>query len=364
MPKDYGYDSKSFVEISSAGTSNLVGKDENAYGFNKEDIVDTSNIGNIECLDEKLVHNAKIITTDNKGNRKVVIEKINDDILNKEASQLLKLQLEESLRKQEIERIRQENMSLYNKIFVYPPIVMPGQDMEVFFNKSLSTLCNESNILIKGAFNDWRWKLFTMRLNKIHLHGGDWWSCKLHVPREAYKVDFVFFNGTDVYDNNDNKDFFIPVNGGIDAFEFEDFLLEEKRIELEKIAKQQAEKEEQEKNKRKMELEKVARDEDRSLARAEVEKKKKLLQKLTKNAVKSIDNIWYIEPKEFKGKDLVRLYYNKKSGPLAQVQEVWLHGGYNNWKDKLSLVKRLVKIGSKDGDWWFTDGMFIYLFYW
>ena len=72
--------------------------------------------------------------------------------------------------------------------------------------------------------------------------------------------------------------------------------------------------------------------------------------------MKSIDNVWYIEPSEFEGKDLVRLYYNRTSGPLAQTQEVWIHGGHNNWMDKLSIVERLVKTGSKHGDWWHADG--------
>ncbi|XP_068504356.1 starch synthase 3, chloroplastic/amyloplastic-like [Phaseolus vulgaris] len=361
MPKSYGFDSKGFVVIPAVETSNLVGKDENVYIVHKQDNVDTSNMGNVEYLNENhgkiitIVEESDVNGSDNKViNREVVIGRINydnDDILDKETSQLLKLQLEESFKRQEIVRIAKENVSLHNKLFVYPPVVKPGQDIEVFLNRNLSTLCNEPNVLVKGAFNDWRWKLFTVRLNKTDQLNGDWWSCKLHVPREAYKVDFVFFNGENVYDNNDKRDFSIPVDGGIDASEFENFLLEEKRIELERLAKEEAEKEEEEKKKRKMELEKVGRDEDRSMARAEVEKKKKLLQELTKNAVKCIENVWYMEPSEFKEKNLVRLYYNRKSGPLANAQEVWLHGGHNNWKDKLSLVKRLVKC-SKDGDWW------------
>jgi len=32
-------------------------------------------------------------------------------------------------------------------------------------------------------------------------------------PIEAYKLDFVFFNGQSVYNNNDQKDFCTPVDG-------------------------------------------------------------------------------------------------------------------------------------------------------
>ncbi|XP_047164111.1 starch synthase 3, chloroplastic/amyloplastic-like [Vigna umbellata] len=367
MPKGHGNGSKKeYVLVPSIGTSNLVGKNEKACIFNKKDIVEASK-GDVKYVDEKLVGYPKIITIieepdvnggNHKGNREVVIGKIDyhvSDILNEEATQVLKSQLEERFERQEIERIAKENVSLRNKLFVYPPVAMYGQDIEVFLNRSLSTLCIESDIFIKGGFNGWRWKPFTERLNKTDILSGDWWSCRLHVPKEAYRMDFVLFNGKSVYDNNDEKDFFIPVNGGMDALGFEDFLLEEKRKELEKLAKEQAEKEEIEEIRRKMEAEKAAREEDRSIAIAEVEKMKNLLQNLTKNAVKSVKNLWYVEPIEFEGKDLVRLFYNRKSGPLANVPEVWLHGGYNGWKEKLSFVKRLVKINTKNGDWWCAD---------
>ncbi|KAK7359778.1 hypothetical protein VNO77_01743 [Canavalia gladiata] len=276
------------------------------------------------------------------------------DRINEEASRLLKLELEAIQRKQEIERIAEEKLSQGTKLFVYPPVVKPDQDIEVFLNKNLSTLSEEPHILIMGAFNDWRWKSFTLTMSKTNIKG-DWWFCQLHVPKEAYKVDFVFFNGQNVYDNNDQKDFCIPVDGGMDALAFEDFLLEEKRKELEKLAREQAERERQAEEQRRMEADRVAREADRSQARVEVERRRETLLQLMKNAVKSIDNVWYIEPGEFKGKDLIRLYYNRSSGPLAHANEIWIHGGQNNWRDGLSVVERLVKSVLKGGDWWYAD---------
>lgn len=284
---------------------------------------------------------------------------IDDVKINEEASRMLKLKLEENLRKQEIERIAEENFLRGAKLFVYPPVVKPDEDIEVFLNKNLSTLSDEPDILILGAFNDWKWKSFTIRLNKTHLKD-DWWSCQLYVPREAYKIDFVFFNGQSVYDNNDQKDFCIPVVGGMDALVFEDFLLEEKRKELEKLAKEQAERERQAEEQRRIDADKAVKEEDRLQARMEVEKMQDTLLRLMKNAVTSIDNVWYIEPSEFNSNDSVRLYYNGNSGPLQHAKEVWVHGGHNNWKDGLTIVERLVKSGLKGGAWWYADGMLFY----
>lgn len=266
-----------------------------------------------------------------------------------------KLEMEAKLRKQALERLAEENFSKGNKMFYYPEVVTPGQDIEVFLNKSLSALRNEPNVMIMGAFNDWRWKSFSTELSKTDLNG-DWWSCQVHVPKEAYKADFVFFYGKDVYENNDTKDFCIPVEGGISVFEFEDFLLEEKRRELEKLAKEQAERERQAEEQRRMEVEKAAREADRAQAKREAERRRGMLQELMKKAIKSVDNLWYIEPSLFKGKDKVKLYYNKSSGPLANAKDIWIHGGYNNWKDGLSIVSMLVRSEKKEGDWWYADG--------
>jgi hypothetical protein len=279
-----------------------------------------------------------------------------DDRINEEASRMLKLKLEENLRKQEIERIADENFLRGTQMFVYPPVVKPDQEIEVFLNKTLSTLRDEEDILILGAFNDWRWKSFTVRLNKADLKD-NWWSCRLYVPIEAYKLDFVFFNGQSVYDNNDQKDFCIPVNGGMDVLAFKEFLLEEKRKELEKLAKEQAEKERIAEEERRIEADKAAKEEDRLQAKLEVERRQEAVLQLMKNAVKSNDDVWYIEPSEFKGNDLVRLYYNGSSGPLEHAKEIWIHGGHNNWKDGLSIVERLVKSALKGGGaWWYADG--------
>lgn len=261
---------------------------------------------------------------------------------------------EEKLRKQEIERLAEENFSKGNKLFVYPQMVKPDEDIEVFLNRSLSTLSDEPDILIMGAFNDWRWKSFTFRLSKTHLNG-DWWSCQVHVPKEAYKMDFVFFNGQDVYDNNDRKDFYILVEGGMDAFAFDDFLLEEKRRELEKLAKEQAVKERLAEEQRRREAEKAASEADRAQARAEIEKRRRTLQELMKKAARSFNNVCHVEPSEFKGEDTIKLYYNKSSGPLAHANDLWVHGGHNNWKDGLSIVERLVSSDKKDGDWWYAN---------
>nr|Q43846.1 RecName: Full=Soluble starch synthase 3, chloroplastic/amyloplastic; AltName: Full=Soluble starch synthase III; Short=SS III; Flags: Precursor [Solanum tuberosum]CAA65065.1 glycogen (starch) synthase [Solanum tuberosum] len=266
----------------------------------------------------------------------------------------LRLEMEANLRRQAIERLAEENLLQGIRLFCFPEVVKPDEDVEIFLNRGLSTLKNESDVLIMGAFNEWRYRSFTTRLTETHLNG-DWWSCKIHVPKEAYRADFVFFNGQDVYDNNDGNDFSITVKGGMQIIDFENFLLEEKWREQEKLAKEQAERERLAEEQRRIEAEKAEIEADRAQAKEEAAKKKKVLRELMVKATKTRDITWYIEPSEFKCEDKVRLYYNKSSGPLSHAKDLWIHGGYNNWKDGLSIVKKLVKSERIDGDWWYTE---------
>lgn len=152
------------------------------------------------------------------------------------------------------------------------------------------------------------------------------------------------------YDNNDKRDFCIPIEVGMDAFASDDFLLEEK-------CREQSERERRAEEQRQREEEKAASEADRAKAKVKTEKSQEILLQLMKNAARSVDNVWYIEPSEFKGGGLVQLYYNKSSGPLSHANDLWIHGGYNNWNDGLVFVEKLVKSERKEGDWWYANGM-------
>lgn len=264
-----------------------------------------------------------------------------------------KIEIEAQTRRKLLEGIANENFASGNKSFVFPKVIKADQMIEVFFNRSLSLLVNEPDIFIKGAFNDWRWKDFTEKMHKSDLHG-DWWSCQIFVPKEAYKMDFVFFNGGKVYENNNQKDFSEPVEGEMNEYAFEDLLLEEQRKKLEKLAAEQAEKERHTEEQRRREVEKEAMEADRAQAKLEIEKIREACQRVMALAVESVHDLWHIEHTLFKGENWIRLCYNRRSRPLEHSSNIWIHGGYNNWIKGLSIVERLKKF-EKDGDWWYVD---------
>lgn len=253
-----------------------------------------------------------------------------------------------------LEDLAEENLTRGNKVFVLPEVVKADREIEVFLNRSLSSLVDDHEVFIKGAFNGWRWQSFTEKLHKTDLRG-DWWSCHLYVPKEAYQVDFVFFNGSNVYENNSLLDFLVPVEGGLDESGFENFLFEEKQRELERLAIEKAERERQAEEQREREAERVAIEADQAQAKVEVQKKREAIHHVMKLATKSVDNLWHIEPDMFKGEDKVRLYYNRSTSPLQHATEIWIHGGYNNWIDGLSFIEKLHRSEKGDGDWWYAE---------
>ncbi|PAN33952.1 hypothetical protein PAHAL_6G059500 [Panicum hallii] len=259
---------------------------------------------------------------------------------------------------QALQRMLQElaakNYLMGSKFFVFPEVLKADSTIALYFNRDLSAIANEPDVLIKGAFNGWKWRFFTEKLHKSEL-GGDWWSCKLYIPKQAYRFDFVFFNGRTMYENNGNKDFVIQVESTMDEHSFADFLVEEKQRELERFATEEAERKKQTEEEKQIKEERAAHEAATAQAKAEIVTKKNKLQNVLDSAKGSVDSLWYIEPITTMQGATVRLYYNRHSRPLVHSAEIWMHGGYNNWIDGLSLTERLIHHDDKDGDWWYAD---------
>ncbi|XP_078175725.1 starch synthase 3 isoform X1 [Carex rostrata] len=277
-----------------------------------------------------------------------------EEPVQEEVQEIEKPKIDPEEYRRRVQILAQKNLRNGNIFFVYPENVEPDREIEIFLNRSESALRDSLDVQIKGAFNGWRWKFFTERLHKTEFNG-DWCSCKLFVPKQAYRIDFVFFDGGDVYENNNSRDFLVNVQNDMDERSFEEFLLEEEKRELERIAQEQAERERAEEEKRRREREEEARNADLAQAKFEVEKKKEALSRVMPLAGTSSSGLWEFEPCGFRGGDRVRLFYNRSSRPLEHAQNIWLHGGYNNWCDGLCLVEKLVKTDKRDGDWWCAD---------
>ncbi|KAL8130155.1 hypothetical protein V2J09_019310 [Rumex salicifolius] len=321
------------------------------FGSDKKSLVSAENSIAGSALEELDAIEEIVIMDPEEQIQTADVDEITSRRDEEDPSHKLKLEMEQERIRQVIAELAEASLSTQNRLFTYPEVIKPGTDVQVFFNMSLSVLKDEPDVLIMGAFNDWGWKSFTTKLDKNNLNG-DWWSSKIHVPEEAYNIDFVFFNGKNVYDNNNRKDFHIDVIGGMDAASFEEFLLEKKRRELEQLAMEEAEKERRAEEQRRLQEDRDAIEAHRAQAKAEVEREKAKYQELIK-AAESHHNLWYMETCEVQG--LFRLFYNRSTRPLAHANEIWIHGGINNWRYGLSISAKLVKSDKDGADWWYTE---------
>ena len=149
--------------------------------------------------------------------------------------------IERQRRMERLPALQEEHEFIKAKMFFYPEVPKAGGTVEVFFHRPVSALADKSGVFVVGGFNNWQWEQFTGELKPSADVSNDWWVTTLSIPKEAYRVDFVFHSSDNVYENNDGNDFFIAVEGGMGEYEFETMLNERKREEAERLAAEEAE---------------------------------------------------------------------------------------------------------------------------
>jgi hypothetical protein len=265
---------------------------------------------------------------------------------------------EEAYRSKVLE-LASKSTYINNKIFFYPDPAVASNQLELFFNRGLSVLAEQPVIFVKGGYNDWRWGSFVAELQKTNDLEGDWWSCKIDIPKEAYKVEFIFFDGQNTFENNSGNNFFIQIEGGMTKADFEYFLVEEKAKEARRLADEKVRKEFEAAEAQRLAEHRAAEAVDRAEAKRIVGERRESAREALQKAVRRVHGLWYIEPSEFGGGNRVILYYNRSSRPLAQSEEIWLHGGHNNWENMVSIIAKLrpAKLAKTyELDWWCVEG--------
>ncbi|MCO5594992.1 hypothetical protein L7F22_049029 [Adiantum nelumboides] len=265
-----------------------------------------------------------------------------------------KAQLEDKSRISVVTALSEKTALDGRKFFFYPEILKAGDEIELFFNRSASALSQEANLKVRGAYNDWKWRSFEVDLSLATIPG-DWWACKLQVPKEAYRIDFVFHSGGSLYENNGNKDFSVPVENAMQKDDFEVFLIDEERKEFERIVAEKALEDKRIAEERRLAEKDAAEKADRLEALKHVNELREKTSRVLQRAVKHVEGLWYFEPFEFQGGDTVKLFYNRSNRNLASCTELWMHGGYNNWQDMVSVVGKLTFHSAEGGDWWTID---------
>jgi hypothetical protein len=74
-------------------------------------------------------------------------------------------------------------------------------------------------------------------------------------------------------------------------------------------------------------------------------------------AAPQVASVYFLEPEPIQAGSPVRLLYNRSYRPLCFAGEVWVHAGYNSWKEGVSTIKQLKpdKEVEEQGDWYSVE---------
>ncbi|CAI5509110.1 unnamed protein product [Closterium sp. Naga37s-1] len=280
-------------------------------------------------------------------------------------------EMREENRQEKLRALQAEHEFVTAKMFFYPEAgqVRAGETVDIFFHRPASVLKEKAGIFVVGAFNEWQWEPFKYELKPSNEVANDWWTCSMTIPKEAYQMNFVFHSSDNVYENNEGRDFYISIDGGMGEDEFERFLNEQKQREAEERAAEEAERERKAEEERRAALLRAQQEEERATARAVADEARQRLGPIWENAGAGEEGVWRLEVKEgaeWGGKVagegggvekgvVVRVEYNRAGRPLAGAGEVWLHAGVNGWQGGVSVVEKLECVNNEDGDWWAVE---------
>eukprot|EP00884_Botryococcus_braunii_P007192 jgi/Botrbrau1/16474/Bobra.0142s0068.1 len=102
-------------------------------------------------------------------------------------------------------------------LFTEPPTPVAGEELTLFYNPNNTCLHNRNQIFVKGGWNRWSHKQKFGPLEMVPPGPGEeHYRATVSVPKNAYRIDFVFSDvedGPGTYDNRGGLDYGLPVDG-------------------------------------------------------------------------------------------------------------------------------------------------------
>lgn len=244
-----------------------------------------------------------------------------------------------------------------------PSKLVAGAHAVLYFNRDQSlVLKDRPHIHLHASFNHWELKGECERISMVpadvQVDDAFFFKAELYIPEEAYEMNFIFSDGEEIYDNNNNENYLLPVEGPMSRELWIDTAPE--RAEAEYLARKEAARLaaiEEEKVREELALER-----DRSKAHNIIDEIKREYENWTKNAEKEGRNeleelIWVAKPASpaKRGASVSRLNFrfNRLSSSLSETSEspIILILGHNQWKETQQVPLERAP-DQADGEWW------------
>lgn len=105
-------------------------------------------------------------------------------------------------------------LQLKHVLFTDPEIPVAGKDVKIYYNPNNTTLNGSTDIHLTLGFNRWR---HPKAVGPVEMEptSGDHYEAAIHIPKDAYALDFVFSNSDGLYDNRGGLDYNVAVQGSV-----------------------------------------------------------------------------------------------------------------------------------------------------
>ncbi|PNW82516.1 hypothetical protein CHLRE_06g282000v5 [Chlamydomonas reinhardtii] len=110
-----------------------------------------------------------------------------------------------------------ERRKVRHVLYTVPEVVEAGEEVTIYYNPRDTPLNGRQQLYLMGGWNRWTHK---RSFGPVAMHppeaGGEHWQATVMVPKDAYKMDFVFADvagGDGTYDNRGGFDYHLPVEG-------------------------------------------------------------------------------------------------------------------------------------------------------
>jgi len=111
-----------------------------------------------------------------------------------------------------------ERRKVRHVLFTEPEVLQAGEEVTVYYNPEDTPLNGKSHIYLVGGWNRWTHvrKFGPVKMDPPSGPGSKHFKATVRIPKDAYKMDFVFadvMGGDGTYDNRGGFDYHLPVEG-------------------------------------------------------------------------------------------------------------------------------------------------------
>lgn len=251
-----------------------------------------------------------------------------------------------------------------SRFFTLPPQPIAGQSFRCLYNRLAGPLPESQELCLKYGVNKWEEikEVEMKRSEALKDNQGEWWEVEFTLQSLLYRCDFVVFDqASGLVDNNDSKDFKLPIKGGLTKAQWLEKRLElfeenenqrneQFQLEIETLTQEAETKAQIAIKEAKSRLQKDWEDDLFEQAQTLVQEQRNEALKCLNQAEETLRGPQVSWFGSMTPGSVATLAYNTSMGPLEGSQIIRVHLGVDNWYKEEITVLDLKPLSNEDLD--------------